>query len=86
MTPTLAAQKQVPEPFADAVDPVLEAGAYEALWIQDGMTEKKMADLFRNRSRWQFAVSSSICTPLVRSPVLVFASSKTHAGRNNYYG
>ena len=50
MTPTLAAQKQVPEPFADAVDPVLEAGAYEALWIQDGMTEKKMADLFRNRS------------------------------------
>ena len=49
---------------------------------------------FRNRSRWQFTVCYSICTfrkvphnqhPAgpVRSPVLVFASSKKYAGRNN---
>ena len=49
MVTTLATAKK-PEPFSSAVDPVLEAGAYEALWIQEGMTEKKLADLFRNRS------------------------------------
>ncbi len=31
-----------------AISPLLELGAYEALWSRDGMTGKKLADLFRN--------------------------------------
>jgi DNA processing protein len=33
-------------PFT-AISPLLELGAYEALWAQHGMTVKKLADLFR---------------------------------------
>ena len=39
----------LPPDSLDAVEPILEAGAYEELWLQDGMTSKKMADLFRGR-------------------------------------
>ena len=38
------------EPFGNAIDPVLEAGAYEALWLREGMTEKRVADVFRNKT------------------------------------
>ena len=31
-----------------AISPLLELGAYEALWVGHGMTAKKIADLFRN--------------------------------------
>jgi DNA processing protein len=31
------------------VSPFLELGAYEALWMREGMTVKRMADLFRER-------------------------------------
>jgi DNA processing protein len=34
-------------PFV-AISPLLELGAYEALWAQHGMTVKKLADLFRD--------------------------------------
>jgi DNA processing protein len=32
----------------DAISPMREMGAYEALWTQQGMTWKRLADLFRN--------------------------------------
>ncbi|WP_417456529.1 DNA-processing protein DprA [Kordiimonas sp.] len=35
-------------PFEAAVEPDLELGAYEALWLQQGATFKKIADRFRN--------------------------------------
>lgn len=35
-----------PSPFA-AISPLLELGAYEALWARHNMTVKKLADLFR---------------------------------------
>lgn len=31
-----------------AISPILELGAYEALWTRQGMTMKKLADLFRD--------------------------------------
>lgn len=34
-------------PFT-AISPILEVGAYEALWARSGMTVKKLADLFRD--------------------------------------
>lgn len=36
-----------PSRFA-AISPLLELGAYEALWAQHGMTAKKLADMFRD--------------------------------------
>lgn len=35
-----------PSPFT-AISPLLELGAYEALWARHGMTVKRLADLFR---------------------------------------
>lgn len=44
---TCIERAESPLPFEGAVDPLLEAGAYEELWLSGGMTEKKIADLFR---------------------------------------
>ena len=38
----------VADPFAHAMSPYLEMGAYEALWVQDGVTFRKLASQFRD--------------------------------------